>query len=74
MSEWVLGQNVPRINNIEFQVQLKDDSVRTVNLRPLLDHWTLWFTDCTHPLQNAICNDSQIVAWREAAHGIKENT
>jgi hypothetical protein len=72
MNEWVLGQNVPRIESIDFQVQLKNDSIRTVNLRPLLDPRTLWFTDCTHQLQNAICGDSQIVAWREAAHGIGE--
>ena len=72
MTEWILGNKVPRINSTEFQVQLRDDSLRIVALRPLLDPWTLWFIDCTHPMQNAICDDSQIIAWREAAHGIKE--
>ena len=72
MTEWILGNKVPRINGAEFQVQLRDNSVRSVKVNPLKDHWTLWFTDCTHPMQNAICDDFQIIAWREAAHGIKE--
>jgi hypothetical protein len=74
LRNWNLGNQVPRINTTEFQVQLRDYSVRVVKPCLMKDGWTLWFTDGMRPMQNEICDDSQIIAWREAAHGIKENT
>ena len=64
MTEWIIGNKVPRIAGESFQVQTKLNDVRTVEFRPDTDCFSLWFTDCTHPAQNALCNDECIKAWR----------
>ena len=64
MDEWIIGSRIPYIDNGVFQVQTKHDTVRIVKRNPQLDTDTLWFQDCTHPAQNAICNAEYIKAWR----------
>lgn len=67
-SEWIIGNRIPMLNGVDFiEVQLDDDSVRTVQRRPLVDYSSLWFIDCTHPAQNAYCAESKIKAWRISA-------
>ena len=54
----------PHSENTEFVVRLVDGSERCVRRMPTLDLSNLFFTDCTHPAQNAYCADSMISAWR----------
>lgn len=48
----------------EFEVLMPDDSVRRVKRIPTLDWETLFYQDCTHPMQNAICHGA--IAWRRS--------
>lgn len=62
--EWILSSRVPQIDGAKFQVWLTNDQVRRVERRPYLDWASLWFTDCTHAIQNAYCSPDYIQAWR----------
>jgi hypothetical protein len=62
--DWIIGCRIPLDCGSKFQVQTKADQVREVERKPNLDYSTLWFTDCTHPAQNAVCSESYIKAWR----------
>ena len=64
IGDWVIGSKVSMVDGCRIQVQLIDDSVREVHRRPTVDFSSLWFTDCTHPAQNAYCPESKIKAWR----------
>lgn len=46
-----------------FTVLLENGQTRTVDLNQNLDPISLWFTDCDHPLQNALCDRGSIVSW-----------
>ena len=63
--EWIIGNRVPHIDGATFQVQTIGDQVREVRRNPERDWTALWFTDCDHPAQNAICNEENIKAWRQ---------
>lgn len=63
---WTFDNNVPRQKGVEFEVLLKNGYMRRVRFNAVRDYWTLWFADCTNPLQNAICHDTEIVGWRSA--------
>jgi hypothetical protein len=56
-------ENAPYTDK-ELEVLTTDMQHRTVMTKPLLDPSTLWFTDCTHPAQNAYCNRNSIIKWR----------
>ena len=63
--EWMLGNRVPILSDIKsFQMQLKDGQIREVHRKLTVDSINLWFADCTHPAQNAYCNDESIAYWR----------
>ena len=62
--EWVLGSNIPMANGVDIEVYTKHGDVRKVSRRPHVDFSSLWYTDCTHQLQNAFCSSSDIQAWR----------
>jgi hypothetical protein len=72
MSEWEVTERIPR-NYVDgprdFEVWMRDGSVRQVQFvgmdSTFLTPGTFAFTDCTHPLQNVICDDDRIVGWRE---------
>lgn len=67
--EWIVNAPLPRWDDMrEFWVWSGKDvrSVRRVgNLDPTrLTPGTVIFTDCTHPIQNVLCDESQIQGWR----------
>lgn len=63
VAEW--SEGVPRlIDGAVFDVRLKDGQQRQCRRIPTLDWSSLFFTDCTHPAQNAYCADSLITSWR----------
>ena len=62
-TEWHLGP-IQIVNGYGYQVQMQNDTIRNCVRRPRCDYSTLWFTDCTHPLQNAICSPDYVKAWR----------
>ena len=62
--EWVLGNNIPMVNGYSIEVQTNHDQIRTVHRRPMVDFSSLWYSDCTDPIQNMYCCPSNIKAWR----------
>ena len=63
--EWILGNKLPILkDDASFQVQLKDGQTRSVCRKPRLDFTSLWFIDCSHPMQNAYCDEDSIAYWR----------
>lgn len=77
MSEWEIEERMPRFDDMrEFNVWLVDGSVRTVrrigNRSHFLTPGSLAFTDCTHPMQNVLCDESNVVGWRYAGTMAKE--
>jgi hypothetical protein len=62
--EWIIGNRLPMVNGYDFQVHLKDGTLRRVGRRPTIDYSSLFFKDCTHPAQNAFCSSENIQAWR----------
>ena len=65
-TEWVIGNRLPMVNGYDFQVHLTNGTVRRVGRRPIVDYWSLFFKDCTHPAQNAYCSTDDIKAWKLA--------
>ena len=68
--DWVHAQ-FPRFDDrYEFEVWLASQCVRRVrrigNHSTYFAPGTLVFTDCTHPMQNALCNEADVRAWRVA--------
>ena len=64
MEEWIIGSRVPFVGDAVVQVMTTNNHVRECRRMADRDWSTLWFTDCAHPAQNAICNESDIAAWR----------
>lgn len=62
--EWIIGKKIPHIQGGVFQICDAAGAVRECARRPNVDWNTLWFTDCTNPAQNSICDESKIMAWR----------
>ena len=48
----------------ELTVLMNNMEYRTCIIKPFLDPYNLFFTDCTHPAQNAYCNRNSIVKWK----------
>jgi hypothetical protein len=67
--EWIPGSQVDFTDHAIFEVLTVGDHIRTCRRMPEMDGATLWFIDCTHPLQNAICNEQYIKAWRVKSIG-----
>lgn len=65
---WLSGQPVFK-DGAEFEVMLDDGSIRQCKRYPSIDYGNLFFTDCTHPAQNAYCSNNAIKAWRFKEHG-----
>jgi hypothetical protein len=67
--DWEVDERMPRYDDIrEFEVWLSDGSVRTVRRVGGKSNYytpgTLVFLDCTHPMQNALCDEDRIMGWR----------
>lgn len=60
---WFEGQPAFK-DGAEFEVKLEDGSVRPCRRIETLDYTSLFFTDCTHPQQNAYCSPDRIKVWR----------
>jgi hypothetical protein len=66
--EWI-HQPMPWFDDRHsFQVWLDNGEVRNVrragNDGFIFSPGTLYFTDCVHPLQNMLCHEDRIRAWR----------
>lgn len=69
VTEWEVDERMPRFDDMRlFEVWLRDGSLRTVRrIGNRSQHFTpglLVFTDCIHPLQQAICDEDLILGWR----------
>lgn len=61
---WHTGKPSPSILE-EIEVMMEDSGkVRRVLRIPELDYGNFFFTDCTHPAQNAYCWMGNVKAWR----------
>jgi hypothetical protein len=65
--EWLHEGRPPFCDDVnEYQVWVYGDvrRVRRVGNKSVLTPGTLIYTDCTHPLQNVICDEKNVLAWR----------
>jgi hypothetical protein len=67
--EWLIGSKPSQFDDIhDFELWMDDGSIRLArrvgNRSDSLTPGTMAFTDCRHPLQNVICDESRIQAWR----------
>lgn len=63
MNEWIKGQ--PPLGILKkMDVWIDNDHIREAQAIPSIDYSSLFFTDCTHPMQNAFCPRERIVAYR----------
>lgn len=67
--DWNVEEKMPRYDDIrEFQVWMGCGNTRKVrragNHSMVVSPGTLMFTDCTHPMQNIICDEQSIKGWR----------
>jgi hypothetical protein len=69
--DWIHAGRPPITDDIrEYQVWLGDQvrRVRRIGNRSMsLTPGTLVFTDCRHPMDQAICHEPRIMAWRLAS-------
>ena len=70
MSDWELAERMPRYDDINLHQVWVFGQVRSVrrvgNRSTFYTPGTLVFTDCTHPMQQAICDDELVNGWRIA--------
>lgn len=69
--EWVLGSKVPMVNGFDIEVYTRQGQVRRVHRKPNIDFGSLWYSDWTHPMQNAYCSESNVKAWRVIPQTLK---
>ena len=66
MSEWIHSN--PAHASLDIHGERLQVWMRSGAVREALSHYAcapyLMFTDCTHPLQNAICHPDGVMAWR----------
>ena len=62
--EWQIG-SVPPAAAAVFDVWLENGQVRTVRGAETVFGGVLMFMDCNHPAQNAFCEPSKIIGWRQ---------
>lgn len=66
--DWIHDAKLPRYDDIhEFEVWIYGDARkvrRAGNNSMSLTPGTLIFTDCTHPMQNVLCHEPDVMAWR----------
>lgn len=60
--DWKISTRVPYLD-LPFRVWLADNSVRAVRYVRTMMGLTLHFTDCTHPMQNVICDAEKVWGW-----------
>lgn len=67
-TEWNVDERMPKYDDIRsfevFVFGYKRRVRRIGNRSRFFAPGTLIFTDCTHPLQNVLCDEQQISAWR----------
>jgi len=65
---WEIDEKMPRFDDVHYFDVWIDDSVRRVrrigNRSTSLSPGVLVFTDCTHPMQNVLCYEPLVKAWR----------
>ncbi len=65
MMDWIIGNLIPfTLDDVAFELWMKNGNTRKASRKPSLDYSNLFFDDCTHPSQNALCNNSDVMAWR----------
>lgn len=66
--DWIIGSKPLPFDDIHnFQLWMDDGSLRKAKRAGNQGPWTpgvLMFTDCRHPLSNAMCDERNIRAWR----------
>jgi hypothetical protein len=60
---WSKGPICPQQGQ-KFELLMTDGTRRDAEHRPERDYTSLWFTDCTHPLQNALVWEGAVDSWR----------
>lgn len=68
MDDWEVVEKLPKYNDknefiVEVYGQIRKVK-RVGNNSAFYTPGTLIFTDCTHPKQQAICDESKITAWK----------
>lgn len=63
--DWQIGNRVPYLG-LPFKVWLNDGSVRATKYVRTMMGPMLHFIDCTHPLQNVVCDPENVRGWRLA--------
>lgn len=67
-TDWECAERMPRFDDTrEYEVWIYGEarSVRRIGNRSMyFAPGTLVFTDCTHPEQNMLCDESEVRAWR----------
>lgn len=76
MMEWNVDDRLPRYESrfpIEVWSGRNVRHARRIGFREsdesTLSPGTLVYTDCTHPMQNMLCDESKIIGWRYLAAG-----
>jgi hypothetical protein len=73
VNEWEVNEKMPRYDDIrEFEVWVYGQArrVRRAGNRSLtVSPGTLEFTDCTHAMQNVICDERAVQGWRISGDG-----
>lgn len=65
---WEVDERLQAVHGHEYVLWLDTNEVRSARGT----EWCgLMFTDCTHPLQNVICDAERVHGWREST---KEKT
>lgn len=72
--DWETEEKLPFTldETLRFQVWT-GEGVRTVRrVGKSVSMWpgTLVYTDCTHPIQNVLCSESDVKGWRLTAAGV----
>ena len=55
---------IPFDVNAQFTILMNNGHFRKCTRRLNLDLANLWFTDCTHPMQQALVDQNKIVKWK----------
>lgn len=69
--EWQIDLRMPRFDDVhEYEVWMRNGAVRRVRrIGNRSTHYSpgiLVYTDCTSPMQNAWCDEEDVIGWRHS--------
>lgn len=68
MDDWEIAEKMPRFDDVSTYEVWIGASVRKVkrsnNQSCTFFPGTLLYVDCRHPIQNVLCDESKVQAWR----------